>query len=68
MKFFETSALNGKNIDKLFHDTIENIIKRMENNYFPNLKDYGIESNNKNNNKIELNKNNKTTKKKNVKF
>ena len=40
----------------------------MENNYYPNLKDCGIESNNKNNNKIELNKNNKTTKKKNVKF
>ena len=64
MQFFETSALNGNNIDKLFNDTVENIIKKMENNYYPNLKDCGIESNIKNNNKIELSKNNKTTKKK----
>ena len=64
MQFFETSALNGNNIDKLFNDTVENIIKKMENNYYPNLKDCGIESNIKNNNKIELSKSNKTTKKK----
>ena len=64
MQFFETSALNGNNIDKLFNDSVENIIKKMQNNYYPNLKDCGIESNIKNNNKIELSKNNKTTKKK----
>ena len=64
MQFFDTSAVNGNNIDKLFNDTVENIIKKMENNYYPNLKDCGIESNIKNNNKIELSKSNKTTKKK----
>ena len=34
MMFFETSALNGDNIDKLFNDTAETIVKKMENNYY----------------------------------
>ena len=56
MQFFETSALNGSNIDKLFNDTVESIIKKIENNYYKD-KDCGIEfHHNPNNNKTELSK------------
>ena len=56
MQFFETSALNGSNIDKLFNDTVESIIKKIENNYYKD-KDCGIEfHHNPNNKKTELSK------------
>ena len=56
MQFFETSALNGSNIDKLFNDTVESIIKKIENNYYKD-KDCGIEFHqNPNNKKTELSK------------
>ena len=47
MQFFETSALSGKNIDKLFNDTVESIIKKMESGYYKG-DDCGIEVNTKN--------------------
>ena len=34
MKFYETSAFNGNNIDKVFYDTAEIILTKMENNYY----------------------------------
>ena len=34
MKFYETSACTGKNIDKLFYETTEKIIKGIENNLY----------------------------------
>jgi small GTP-binding protein len=34
MLFYETSALNGKNIDKLFKETLEKIIQKMNENYY----------------------------------
>ena len=56
MQFFETSALNGSNIDELFNDTVESIIKKIENNYYKD-KDCGIEfHHNPNNKKTELSK------------
>ena len=56
MQFFETSALNGSNIDKMFNDTVESIIRKIENNYYKD-KDCGIDFNtNSNNKKTELNK------------
>ena len=39
MKFYETSALTGKNIDKLFFDAAETILKNIENNYYDLSKD-----------------------------
>ena len=64
MQFFETSALNGSNIDKMFNDTVESIIRKIENNYYKD-KDCGIDFNtNSNNKKTELNKNAPKTKKK----
>ena len=48
MLFFETSALNGSNIDKMFNDTVESIIRKIENNYYKD-KDCGIEFNKQNN-------------------
>ena len=63
-QFFETSALNGSNIDKMFNDTVESIIRKIENNYYKD-KDYGIDFNtNSNNKKTELNKNAPKKKKK----
>ena len=53
MQFFETSALNGTNIDKLFNDTVESINRKIEDNYYKD-KDCGIEYNTQN--KINLNK------------
>jgi Ras-related protein Rab-2A len=53
MQFFETSALNGTNIDKLFNDTVESINRKIEENYYKD-KDCGIEFNTQN--KINLNK------------
>ena len=53
MQFFETSALNGTNIDKLFNDTVESINRKIEDNYYKD-KDCGIEFNTQN--KINLNK------------
>ena len=56
MLFFETSALNGSNIDKMFNDTVESIIRKIENNYYKD-KDCGIEFNtNSDNKKTELSK------------
>ena len=64
MQFFETSALNGSNIDKMFNDTVESIIRKIENNYYKD-KDCGIDFNtNSNNKKTELNKNAPKKKKK----
>ena len=34
MKFYETSACTGKNIDKLFYETTESIVKGIENNIY----------------------------------
>ena len=34
MKFYETSAFNGNNIDKLFYDTTEIILINGDNNYY----------------------------------
>ena len=53
MQFYETSALNGTNIDKLFNDTVESINRKIEENYYKD-KDCGIEFNTQN--KINLNK------------
>ena len=53
MQFYETSALNGTNIDKLFNDTVESINRKIEDNYYKD-KDCGIEFNTQN--KINLNK------------
>ena len=53
MQFFETSALNGTNIDKLFNDTVESINRKIEENYYKD-KDCGIEFNTQN--KINLDK------------
>ena len=53
MQFFETSALNGTNIDKLFNDTVESINRKIEDNYYKD-KDCGIEFNTQN--KINLDK------------
>ena len=56
MLFFETSALNGSNIDKMFNDTVESIIRKIENNYYKD-KFCGIEFNtNSDNKKTELSK------------
>ena len=64
MQFFETSALNGSNIDKMFNDTVESIIRKIENNYYKD-KDCGIDFNTNSNNKnTELNKNAPKKKKK----
>jgi len=64
MQFFETSALNGSNIDKMFNDNVESIIRKIENNYYKD-KDCGIDFNtNSNNKKTELNKNAPKKKKK----
>ena len=34
MQFYETSAFDGTNIDKLFSETSEKIVEKMENNYY----------------------------------
>ena len=62
MLFFETSALNGSNIDKLFNDTVEDIIKKIENNYYKDP-DCGIEFKNQNQ-KVDLKQKNPNKKKK----
>ena len=61
MQFFETSALNGTNIEKLFNDTLESIIKKIDSNYYKD-KDCGIEFNV--HNKVELQQNAPRKKKK----
>ena len=62
MQFFETSALNGTNIEKLFNDTLESIIRKIEANYYKD-NESGIEFNAQNNQNVNL-KNNSGTKKK----
>ena len=34
MKFYETSAINGNNVDNIFYDTTEIILKSGNNNYY----------------------------------
>ena len=34
MKFYETSAINGNNVDKIFYDTTEIILIKGDNNYY----------------------------------
>ena len=38
MIFFETSALNGKNVDKMFYTITESIIKKIEEGYYKGKK------------------------------
>ena len=42
MLFFEASALTGENIDKIFYDTMESIIRKIEYNYYKNEDECGI--------------------------
>ena len=60
MQFFETSALNGNGIDKLFNDSVEAIIRKIENNYYKDP-DCGIDFNQ--NKKIDLQKKDEKKKK-----
>ena len=63
MQFFETSALLGTNIEKLFNDTLESIIRKIESNYYKD-NESGIEFNAENNKNVDLKKNSGTKKKK----
>jgi len=61
MPFYETSALTGDNINKLFEDTVKHIIDKIKKNYYDlSTEKCGI--------KIEHNNNNFGTKKKKKKF
>lgn len=52
MLFFETSALNGNNIEKLFYDSAETIVKKMQDNVYDlNIEDCGITIKRENNKK-----------------